>query len=134
MQPHIIEEHIKNLDRVNYELAQLKDIKEQLENILLEHIGRSNMEYEGTKSHALGKFKLEVKTDYNYKINKDEYEVYQNFLPREFNPVIGEIKYRVDKKIFKSIDVYGSDDQKKIRDKFIILEKSKPSIKVRANV
>ncbi len=129
-----IKEHLVNLNLVNYKIAELKQIKEDLEQIIINQIGRGDMSFEGQKTHEIGRFKVEVTTDYNYKINKTEYEIYKHHLPQEFDPVISEVKYRINKKAFKSIDMYGSEEQKLIRDKFITLEPAKPSVKIRDNV
>ncbi len=135
-------EHVDNLNKINTQIAELKQIKEDLERIVISALGRANyvdgkmhdIIHDGQKSHEIGVYKVEISTDYNYKINKSEYEIYKSHLPKEFDPVISEVKYRINKKVFNSINVYGSDEQKIIRDKFITMEPAKPSVKIRTNV
>lgn len=135
-------EHVDNLNKINIQIAELKQIKEDLEKLVIVSLGRAdfvngkmnNICHEGQKTHEIGVYKVEVCTEYNYKINKSEYEIYKSHLPKEFDPVISEVKYRINKKIFNSMNLYASDDQKIIRDKFISMEPAKPSVKIRTNI
>jgi hypothetical protein len=137
-----LDEHIANLDWINFQIADLKLAKEKLENFILELIGSVeyvddeivNISHAGSKTHNSGRYKITVTTDYNYKINKEAYEQLKEKISPEFDPVIKEEKYRVSKNIYFALDKFGSIEEKKARDKFITLEFAKPRIEVKKNV
>ena len=141
-----IKEHANNLNEINLQIAQLVQYKEQLERHLIEKLGRArfhhidgkiemtDVTHEGMQSHAVGKFKLEIKTDVNFSVKASEYEAYRNQIRKEFNPITIKETYHVNKRILNDMEVYGSDSDKVMIGKFIQRKYAKPHIKVVANV
>ena len=141
-----LKEHAANLNETNLQIAELVQYKEQLERHIIEKLGRArfhaidgkmemtDVTHEGMRSHALGKFKLEIKTDINISVKASEYEAYCTQIRKEFNPITIKETYHVNKKILSDIDVYGSDSDKVMIGKFIQRKYAKPHIKVLANV
>lgn len=138
-----IEELIKDLEHVNYHIAQLAIDKSALEKKLLEYTKRvtygesgdiTDISHEGQKSHVYGKYRVTIKTDYIYTLNKDEYSIYKQYVPKGLNPVQETTKYEVNKRIFRDAHKYASNDELNAMYKFIVLKPSKPNVKIEANV
>jgi hypothetical protein len=137
-----INEHLANLDRINYQVAELLRIKAEIEKLVILETGRGEFDgsgnlikitKEGRHQHLIGKYKIKIKTDLLYKVNKEEYEIIKNSLREEFNPIKTSISYRVDKKTLASIDLYGSEEDKKLIDKFISFDFAKPNVTLEVN-
>ena len=79
-----INDNVSTLNTINYQIAELYRIKEELEKrvaALLQH----GDDY--SKTYLCNKFKVTVKTSYIYSLDKDEYEIMGSRLPSRFNPV-----------------------------------------------
>ena len=141
-----LKEHANNLNEINLQIAELVQYKEQLERHLIENLGRArfhnidgkiemtDVTHEGSRSHVIGKFKLEIKTDINISVKASEYEAYRMQIRKEFDPITIKETYHVNKRILSDIDTYGSDSDKVMIGKFIQRKYAKPHIKVVANV
>jgi hypothetical protein len=138
-----INEHLANLDRINYQVAELLRIKAEIEKLVIAETGRGEFDdagnlirisREGRHQHLIGKYKVKIKTDLLYKVNKSEYEIVKSSLRDEFNPVKTSVSYRVDRKTLASIDLYGSAEDKKAIDKFISFDFAKPNVTLEVNV
>lgn len=138
-----INEHLANLDKINYQVAELLRIKAEIEKLVISEAGRGEFDEsgnlirisrEGKHQHLIGKYKVKIKTDLLYKINKSEYEILKGSLRDEFNPVKTSVSYRVDRKTLASIDLYGSVEDKQMIDKFISFDFSKPNVTLEVNV
>lgn len=127
----LINEKVKALDFVNYQISELAEIKQKLE---LEIIESLEHVHEGQKSYEVGKYKVTVKTDYIYSLDKEEYAVLKSHLPQEFNPVKESISYTIDKRIIKKAEDYASSDDLMLLGKLISKKPGKPNVKVLANV
>jgi hypothetical protein len=143
---HRIEDILKTINLVNYQVAELVDIKTKLERQLIELMGRAifitddngkyimtDIAHEGVKQHIVGKYKFKIKTDYNISVNKEEYEIIKCSLRTEFNPVIEKIAFSVNNKVLKDIEKYGSDDDKCLIQQFIVKTPAKPYVSIEAN-
>ncbi|CAB4151866.1 hypothetical protein UFOVP685_45 [uncultured Caudovirales phage] len=111
---------VKELERVNKQLAKLVLRKEELtEQIIsaLEH------DHEGQKSYEYGVWKIEVKTPFVYSLNKKLYESGSVNLPDDFNPIKESVSYSVDKRL---CDKFMTDAPKKVRDALAELIDKKP--------
>lgn len=137
---------LKTLNIVNFQIAELADIKGKLERQLIEFMGRARfitdddgkqtmteIVHEGVKQHVVGKYKFKIKTDYNISVNKEEYEIVKYSLSKEFNPVTEKISYSVNNKLLKDVEKYGSDDDKMRLQQFIVKTPAKPYVSIEAN-
>ncbi len=131
MQDHILKDNIKALDFVNFQIAELIDIKQKLEVTVIEGL---NHTHDGSKTYEVGTYKVVVKTDYIYSLDKEEYQIYKSKIPPAFNPVREDISYRIDKRIVKQAEEYGSSADLMLLGKLIVKKPSKPNVKVSANV
>lgn len=111
---------IKELEKVNKQLAKLLVRKEELTNLI---IGSLDHNHEGQKTYEYDVWKIEVKTPFVYSLNKKLYESGDIKLPDEFNPVKQSVSYSVDKRL---CDQYMADAPKKVRDALIELIDKKP--------
>jgi hypothetical protein len=119
-QEHKFAESIKELQKINKQIAKLTVRKEELTQ---EIIGSLDHEHEGQKSYTYGVWKIEVKTPFVYSLNKKLYESGSVKLPGEFNPIKESISYSIDKRL---CDQYIQDAPKKVRDALCELIDKKP--------
>lgn len=126
-----IEETALTLHTISLQVAELTRIKEELEkrlNALLEHGDDCQ------KTYTFGRWKLTVKSGYNYSLNIDEYETMGHFLPKGFDPVQKKMKFELNKNIIKACEQYGSEEEKALMKQFVSLKPSKLHVKVSAGV
>lgn len=119
-QEHHFSDSIKELEKVNKQIAKLLVRKEELtENI----IGALEHDHEGQRSYEYGVWKIEVKTPFIYSLNKKKYESGSFKLPDDFNPIKKSVSYSVDKRL---CDMYMMSAPKKVRDALVELIDKKP--------
>ena len=113
-------ENIKELEKVNKQLAKLTLRKEQLTKMIIESL-RHN--HEGQRSYEYDAWKVEVKTPFTYVLNKKLYESGRATLPDNFNPIKESVSYSISKTL---CDRYMLNAPKKIRDILAELIDKKP--------
>ncbi len=131
-----------HLSHVNFQLAELKNIKETIEEKLLEEFdrirrddeGNAILTHEGTKQHYYGSHKLTIKTDYIYTLDKDEYAIFKSSLPARLNPVEEKVKFEINKRLLRDFIKYASNAEQQILDKVLSKRPGKPNVKLEANV
>lgn len=126
-----IEDTAKTLHEVSLQIAELQRIKEELDkqlNALLEHTD------DGQKTYTYGKWKITVKSGYNYSLNIDEYETIGHFLPRGFDPVLKKVKYEINKNAIRACAEYGSAEQQALLTQMVSKKPSKLNVKISAGV
>lgn len=125
-----LEEDISTLDHVNYQIAELKRIKECIEDRIRYTLHDKE---EGQKTYNVDTYSVTIKTGYNYRLNKEEYEVVGKRLNANFNPVKEVVKYEIDKKVVRDAEKYASQDELNLMSQFIVKSEAKPSIKITVN-
>jgi len=126
-----IEETSLTLHTIGLQVAELLRIKEELEarlNALLEHGDDCQ------KTYTYGRWKVTVKSGYNYTLDIDEYETLGHFLPKGFDPVQKKIKYEINKNVIKACEKYGSPEEQELMKQFVSKKPSKLHIKVSPGV
>ena len=126
-----IKDAITTLNLINFQMAELARIKEELEsrlNTLFEHAE------EGQKTYTYDKWKITIKSGYNYSLNKEEYESVGSRLPKQFNPVTERIAYDINKNIVRDAEKYAGKDDLELLCQFISKKPSKLNIKITAGV
>ncbi len=116
------------LNLVNYQIAELVRIKEELEarlSALLEH-GPSD----GQRTYTAEKYSITVKTGYNYSIDKEEYLIAKSHIQPCFNPVKEVTKLELDKSILRDVEKFGSKEDIKLTYSFITAKSAKLHIKI----
>lgn len=119
-QEYCFADSVKELDKVNKQIAKLLVRKEELTDII---IGSLEHDHEGQKSYEYGVWKIEVKTPFIYSLNKKLYESGSIKLPDNFNPVKEAVSYSIDKRL---CDQYMTEAPKKVRDALAELIDKKP--------
>lgn len=119
-QENCLADSVKELEKVNKQLAKLVLRKEELTDMI---IGALEHDHEGQKSYEYGVWKIEVKTPFVYSLNKKKYESGDIKLPDNFNPIKESVSYSVDKRL---CDQYMMDAPKKVRDALAELIDKKP--------
>lgn len=142
IQEERLEETIKNLDLINFQIAELKELKEQVEKKLVRDMNLvsyddngsiKSVAHDGEQSKIIGKYKVKIKTPSLWKINAKEYQIVKSRLRQEFDPVKQSVTYRVDKKVLETIKSYGSNEDQEMIESFLTLDYSKPSITLTLN-
>ncbi len=126
-----IQETALTLHTISLQVAELLRVKEELEkrlNALLEHSDDCQ------KTYTYGRWKLTVKSGYNYSLDVDEYKTIGHFLPKGFDPVREVTKFELNKNIIKACEKYGSEEEKELMRKFVTSKPSKLHIKVSPGV
>lgn len=124
-----IKDTAKTLELIAYQVAELTRIKEELEKrlcALLEHGD------DGQKTYIEGRYKITVKTGFNYSLNKEEYESIGKRLHPQFDPVTKTVKYELNKKVIREAYVYGSTQDKEILDSIITKKPAKLNVQITA--
>jgi hypothetical protein len=119
-QEHCFSDSIKELDKINKQLAKMLVKKEELTELI---IGALEHNHEGQKTYEYNVWKIEVKTPFVYSLNKKLYESGGVKLPEDFNPIKQSVSYSIDKRL---CDKYMLDAPKKIRDALVELIDKKP--------
>lgn len=117
---HGLADSIKELEKVNKQLARLSLRKEELTSSIVSAMGH---QHEGQRSYEYNVWKVEIKTPFVYSLNKKLYESGSITLPDNFNPIKESVSYSVDKVL---CDKYLTDAPKKIREALIELIDKKP--------
>lgn len=138
-----INEYLGELDRINYQVAELQRIKHELEKLVLKETGRveydeegniKSISKEGRHQHLIGKYKVKIKTEMIHKIDKGEYEIVKKSLRAEFDPVKTSVSYRIDNRVLNSVRLYGSKEDNEILDKFLSFGFANPNVSLELNV
>jgi hypothetical protein len=126
-----IKDSVITLNLINYQMAELARIKEELEArvcALLEHGD------DGSKTYTVEKHKVTVKTGYIYSLDKEEYEVVGNLLPECFNPVQKRVSYHLDKQVIRDAERYASSEELVLLSKMISKKPSKLAVSIKAAI
>ena len=122
-------DYVKTLHTINFEIAELTRIKEELELKLCDLLEHNLM---GSKSYICDKYRITVTTGWNYSLNKDEFQVIGSRLPQCFNPVRQKIAYELDKDIISDAERYASAEELQLLSQIITKKPRKLHIKLGA--
>jgi hypothetical protein len=111
---------IKELEKVNKQLAKLTLRKEELTDMIISGMKHN---HEGQRTYECGVWKVEIRTPFTYSLNKKLYETGSITLPDNFNPIKESVSYSIDKGL---CDKYMLDAPKKVRDALAELIDKKP--------
>ncbi len=117
---YFFNESIKELEKVNKQMAKLSLRKEELTQ---EIIGALRHNHEGQKTYEYDVWKIEVKTPIVYSLNKKLYESGAVRIPDNYNPIKISTSYTIDKRLCEQ---YMEDAPKNIRDALVELIEKKP--------
>ena len=112
--------NIKELEKVNKQLAKLTLRKEELTDLIISGMGH---DHEGQRTYEYETWRLEIRTPITYSLNKKLYESGSIKLPANFNPIKESISYSIDKIL---CDKYMLDAPKKVKDALAELIDKKP--------
>ena len=115
-----LKEYIKELEKVNKQLAKLTLRKEELTDMIISAMSHN---HEGQRTYEYDVWKVEIKTPITYCLNKKLYESGNIVLPDNFNPIKESISYSIDKGL---CDKYMLDAPKKVKDALAELIDKKP--------
>jgi hypothetical protein len=139
-----VNEVIRELKRVSFEIEELRAYKEDIERKLVEEVGRGvffteeetgkirllTISKEGKARHSFGKVQLEITTDYIYKVDKEKYQQYRDVLIMYPALIKEESKVSVMKDKYRALLQFGPKDLIDIANSVISLEPAKAHVKV----
>lgn len=126
-----IKDSITTLNLVNYQIAELLRIKEELEGRLSDLFDHPE---DCSKTYTFEKHKVTLTSKYIYSLNKDEYEAIGSRLSDEFNPVKTKTIYELDKKTIKKAENYASAEDLHTLSSIINKKPAKLHVKITAGV
>lgn len=112
--------HIKELEKVNKQLAKLTLRKEELTDMIISGMSHN---HEGQRTYEYDTWKIEIKTPITYALNKKLYESGSITLPDNFNPIKESVSYSIDKGL---CDKYMLSAPKKVQQALAELIDKKP--------
>jgi hypothetical protein len=126
-----LNEDITTLNLVNFQIAELAEIKEKIEARIAQSLNHGE---DYSKTYQQGKFKVTVTTGWNYSLDKEEYEIMKSRLPAAFDPVKTRIAYDLDKNILRDAEKYASKEEMNLLAQFISKKPKKLHVSVKAGV
>lgn len=126
-----LQEDITTLNLVNFQIAELQEIKERLEARIASSLNHGE---DYSKSYQQGKFKVTITTGWNYSLDKEEYQILESRIPAVFNPVKTRLAYDLDKNVLREAEKYASADELLLLSQFISKKPKKLHVKVSAGV
>lgn len=122
---------IKNLDWINYQIAELIARKQQSEN-RLQALLNHNPEHEGQIQYTHDRYAVTIRTGYNWSFDKKEYAIMESHIPKCFNPVTQKISYQLDRTVLDDIEKYASGDERNMLMKIFSKEPKKLNVSIKA--
>ena len=98
---HEIEDLASTLNNVNFQVAELLRIKEELEKKMYKLLLHSA---DGARTYGIGKFSITVTTGFNYVVDKEKYAEMVELIPDVYNPIRIRTAYDIDKKMMQSLE------------------------------
>jgi hypothetical protein len=98
---HEIEDLASTLNNVNFQVAELLRIKEDLEKKMYKLLLHS---VNGSRTYGIGKFSVTVTTGFNYVVDKEKYAEMVELIPDVYNPIRIRTAYDIDKKMMQSLE------------------------------
>lgn len=97
----VLDNDIKELDRVNKQIAKLLLKKDSLTKNIISILGHN---HEGQKTYEYSIYKLEIKTPVYLSLDKKKYASGKFYLPPEFNPITvsNTVSYAIDKRLYNN--------------------------------
>ncbi len=128
-----LQQNLAVLNKINFEIAGLAKEKVFLEKSIVKSLGHDESS-EGQKTYEIDKYKAIVKTGFNYRVVKEEFELLRSRVPECFNPVVISNSYRVDSKKIKDIQDYADEEETNLVYKFILKTPKKLHLQLMAAV
>lgn len=124
-----LEDEVKNLDWINYQIADLLKLKSESEQKIIKLLRHK---IDGQRTYTVGVHSVVITTGLNYSLDKKKYLELGQQLPEEFNPVHEKIAYYLDKKVIELGQKSGDKTVKSILKKIITTSDKKVNVKISA--
>lgn len=119
------------LDRISFELAELLRIKEELDKRLAALLEQKE---EGQCTYTEGRFKITVRSGYNYTLDKEKYEMLSRHLNSSIDPIEKRVKYEINKKTLRESYAMASEKELEILNEIISKKPAKLSVVISAGI
>ena len=127
----LIKDNVITLNLINYQMAELSRIKEELEarvSALLEHGD------DGSQTYTVDKYKITVKSGWVFSLDKEEFEIMGDRLPPRFNPVTKKTTYHLDKQIIRDAERFCSKEELALFHTMVTKKPSKLHVSIKAGI
>lgn len=124
-----LEEQVRHLDFVNYQIAELLVDKKKSEEKIVKLL---NHKIKGQKKYNVGVHAVTITTGLNYSLDKQKYLEFGDMLPTDLNPVEIKESYYLNKKIIDLCYQVGSAMDKEIMDEIITTSDKKLNVTITA--
>lgn len=122
-----IKDTAKTLNQINYQIAELTRMKEELEQRLAATLEHSD---EGQKTYVEGRYKITVRTGFNYTLDKEKYEMLGRHLNSSIDPITRVTKYEINKKTLREAYVHASQKELEILNEIISKKPAKLNVTI----
>jgi len=126
-----IQDTAKTLNQINYQLAELTRMKEELEQRLSATLEHGE---DGQKTYIEGRWKITVRTGFNYTLDKEKYEMLGRHLNSSIDPITRVTKYEINKKTLRDSYVHASEKELEIINEIISKKPAKLNITITSGV
>jgi hypothetical protein len=126
-----IKDTAKTLNQINYQIAELTTMKQELEQRLCATLEHGE---EGQKTYVEGRYKITVRTGYNYVLDKEKYDMLSRHLNSSIDPVVKEVKYVINKKTLRESYQCASEKELQILNEIIKKNPAKINIQISAGI
>lgn len=124
-------ESAKTLELINYQIAELSRIKEEVESKLCELLMHTD---DGSKSYIVDRYKITLTSGYIYSLDKENYERIKLNIPVSVNPVKEKVSYEIDKKQIKQMERFAKPEELMLLQQFISKKPKKLHCKITAGI
>ena len=123
-----IKEDITTLNLVNFQIAELAEIKEKIEHRIAEALNHGD---DYSKTYYEGKYKVTVSTGFLYNLDKEEYQILESRIPDAFAGIVRKrTAFDIDKTALREAEKYGSADDLNLIAQFISKKPKKLSVRI----
>lgn len=126
-----IQDTAKTLQQINYQVAELTRIKEELEQRLSATLEHGS---EGQQTYIEGRWKITVRTGFNYTLDKEKYEMLSRHLNSSLDPITRVTKYEINKKVLRDAYIHASEKELEILNEIISKKPAKLNVQITSGV
>lgn len=125
-----IKEDITTLNLVNFQIAELQEIKAKIEHRLAVSFEHGD---DYSKTYTCGKYKLTISSGFNFTLDKDEFLILESRIPEPFSGIVRKrMAFDIDKTALREAEKYASADELNLIAQFINKKPKKLSVSVKA--
>ncbi len=129
----MVKDLINHIEECNNSISNLNLAKQKSEQALRDMLCHTK---HGAHTHEFMDYKITITTGSNYSLDKNAYAEYlmsHEHIDSRFNIVKPVTKYELNLKALKDCDMYGTEQDRKLKDSFIKATEKKLHVKIIRN-